>query len=133
MAVDAEFAAQFHGVIDDLDRNGRRDNETMWLLGSLAARLVREARADNWTDLKLKIAPDSLEELVETLDQQAAGYQADGKTKPAYVARLLGISLVAGRLPDPVLKQRDQLLNNFIDTAAIVFIQSHNAGSPPRP
>jgi hypothetical protein len=133
MAVDAEFAAQFHGVIDDLDRHGRNDNETMWLLGSLAARLVREARADNWTDLKLKIAPDSLEELVDTLDRQAGAYQAEGKTKPAYVARLLGISLVAGRLPDPALKQRDQLLNNFIDTAAIVFIQSHNAGSPARP
>ena len=133
MAVDAEFAAQFHNVIDDLDRHGRGDNETMWLLGSLAARLVREARADNWTDLKLKIATDSLEELVVTLDQQAATYQAEGKTKPAYVARLLGISLVAGRLPDPVLKQRDQLLNNFIDTAAIVFIQSHNAGTAARP
>jgi hypothetical protein len=133
MAVDAEFAAQFHSVIDDLDRHGRGDNETMWLLGSLAARLVREARADNWTDLKLKIATDSLEELVVTLDQQAATYQAEGKTKPAYVARLLGISLVAGRLPDPVLKQRDQLLNNFIDTAAIVFIQSHNAGTAARP
>ena len=133
MAVDAEFATQFHGVIDDLDRNGRSDNETMWLLGSLAARLVREARADNWTDLKLKIAPDSLEELVVTLDRQAAAYQGEGKTKPAYVARLLGISLVAGRLPDPVLKQRDQLLNNFIDTAAIVFIQSHNARTSARP
>jgi hypothetical protein len=133
MAADAEFAAQFHRVIDELDRHGRSDNETMWLLGSLAARLVREARADNWTDLKLKIAPESLEELVDTLDRQAASYQAEGKTKPAYVARLLGISLVAGRLPDPALKQRDQLLNNFIDTAAIVFIQSHNAASPAPP
>lgn len=129
MAIESDFIAQFHSVIDDLDRAGRSDNETMWLLGSLAARLVKEARADNWTDLKLKIAPKSLEELVVTLDAQAATYASEGKTKPAYVARLLGISLVAGRLPDAKLRQRDQLLNNFIDTAAIVFIQSHNAAA----
>lgn len=129
MAIESEFITEFHSVVDDLDRVGRKDNETMWLLGSLAARLVKEANADNWTDLKLKIAPRSLEELVTTLDAQAATYTSEGKTKPAYVARLLGISLVAGRLPDPKLRQRDQLLNTFIDTAAIVFIQSHNAAA----
>ena len=126
---EADFITQFHSVVDELDQVGRNDNETMWLLGSLAARLVREAKADNWTDLKLRIGPKSLEELVTTLDTQAAAYQQDGKIKPAYVARLLGISLVAGRVSEPRLRQRDQMLNNFIDTAAIVFIQSHNAAS----
>jgi hypothetical protein len=131
MSAESEFITQFHGVVDDLDKAGRHDNETMWLLGSLAARLVKEAKADNWTDLKLKIAPRSLEEVVDTLESQAAAYTAEGKTKPAYVARLLGISLVASRINEPKLKQRDQLLNNFIDTAAIVFINAHNAGGPP--
>jgi hypothetical protein len=126
---EADFITQFHGVVDELDQVGRKDNETMWLLGSLAARLVREAKADNWTDLKLRIGPKSLEELVTTLDTQAATYQQEGKIKPAYVARLLGISLVAGHVSEPKLRQRDQLLNTFIDTAAIVFIQSHNAAS----
>jgi len=135
MSTQAEFVAQFHGVVDDLDRAGRHDGETMWLLGSLAARLVKEAKADNWTDLKLKISPRSLEEVVDTLESQAAAYTAEGKTKPAYVARLLGISLVASRIDDPKLRQRDQMLNTFIDTAAIVFINAHNAnqagGSAP--
>lgn len=126
---EADFIAQFHKVVDELDQVARKDNETMWLLGSLAARLVKEAKADNWTDLKLRIGAKSLEELVTTLDTQAATYQRDDKVKPAYVARLLGISLVAGRVSEPKLRQRDQLLNNFIDTAAIVFIQSHNAAS----
>lgn len=127
MTVETEFVAQFHGVVDDLDRAGRHDGETMWLLGSLAARLVKEAKADNWTDLKLKISPRSLEEVVETLESQATAYVAEGRTKPAYVARLLGISLVASRINDVKLRQRDQMLNNFIDTAAIVFINAHNA------
>ena len=134
MTAESEFVAQFHGVVDDLDKVGRSDTETMWLLGSLAARLVKEAKADNWTDLKLKITQRSLEEVVDTLENQAIAYTAEGKTKPAYVARLLGISLVAGRINDAKLKQRDQLLNNFIDTAAIVFINAHNAnqaGAPP--
>ena len=124
---EADFITQFHSVVDELDRVGRKDNETMWLLGSLAARLVKEAKADNWTDLKLRIGPKSLEELVTTLDSQAATYQQEGRVKQGYVARLLGISLVAGRVSEPKLRQRDQLLNNFIDTAAIVFIENHNA------
>lgn len=127
MSAESEFATEFHAVVDALDRHGRGDNETMWLLGSLAARLVKEARADNWTDLKLRLAAQSRQDLVGTLDTQATQFAASGKAKPAYVARLLGISLVAGTLSDPALKKRDQLLNNFIDTAAIVFIQTHNA------
>lgn len=126
---ETDFITQFHSVVDELDQVGRKDNETMWLLGSLAARLVREAKADNWTDLKLRIGPKSLEELVTTLDSQAATYQQDDKVKQAYVARLLGISLVAGRVSEPRLRQRDQMLNNFIDTAAIVFIENHNAAN----
>jgi len=133
MNAETEFVAQFHGVVDDLDKVGRSDTETMWLLGSLAARLVKEAKADNWTDLKLKITQRSLEEVVDTLENQAIAYTAEGKTKPAYVARLLGISLVAGRINDAKLKQRDQLLNNFIDTAAIVFINAHNANQAGGP
>ena len=133
MTAQTEFVTQFHGVVDDLDRAGRHDGETMWLLGSLAARLVKEAKADNWTDLKLKITQRSLEEVVDTLESQAATYTTEGKTKPAYVARLLGISLVAGRINDPKLKQRDQLLNNFIDTAAVVFINAHNANQAGGP
>jgi len=130
---EADFITQFHSVVDELDQVGRKDNETMWLLGSLAARLVKEAKADNWTDLKLKINPRSLEEVVDTLESQAAAYTAEGRTKPAYVARLLGISLVASRISDAKLRQRDQMLNTFIDTAAIVFINAHNANQAGGP
>ena len=127
MSNEADFIAKFHEVVDDLDRRGRSDNETMWLLGSLVARLVTKSNADNWMHLKSVIDNATLEELVETFDRNATTYAAEGKDKAAYVARLLGISLVASRLNDPKLKQRDQLLDNFIDTAAYVYIQSHNA------
>ena len=123
-----DFVAQFHRAVDDLDRTGRSDTETMWLLGSLAARLVTEAHADNWTDLKLKLTPESLEELVVSLERQAGMYETAGKTKPSYVAKLLGFSLVAGRVGDATLQRRDQMLNSFIDIAATVFIQSHPDG-----
>ena len=73
------------------------------------------------------IDDQSHRELVETLDANAATYEAEGKTKAAYVARLLGISLVAGKLDDPRVRQRDQLLSHFIDTAAYVYITQHNA------
>ena len=89
---------------------------------------VTEAHADNWTDLKLKLTPDSLDELVGTLERQAGVYETEGKAKPSYVAKLLGFSLVAGRVGDAALQRRDHMLNTFIDTAATVFIESHPAG-----
>ncbi|RYE07115.1 MAG: hypothetical protein EOP22_19140 [Hyphomicrobiales bacterium] len=131
MADQAAFIARYHEVVDDLDRNGRSDNETMWLLGSLVARLVTGSDADNWIHFKQILDDKSLTELVDTLDRNAATYQAEGKTKAAYVARLLGISLVAGRVPDPELRKRDTLLDGFISTAAVVYIQQHTAKQPP--
>ena len=83
----AAFIARYHEVVDELDRTGRNDPETMWLLGSLVARLVTNTDAQNWTQLKLMLDNKSLTELVETLDTNAATYEAEGKTKAAYVAR----------------------------------------------
>lgn len=123
----AAFIAKYHEVVDELDRTGRNDPETMWLLGSLVARLVTNTDGQNWTQLKLMLDNKSLKELVETLDTNAATYEADGKTKAAYVARLLGISLVASKILEPKTRQRDQLLSHFIDTAAYVYITQHNA------
>lgn len=117
----AEFTARFHEVVDDLDQTGRNDPETMWLLGSLVARLVTKADAQNWLHLKQILDPRSLKELVETLEGNAVAYEAEGKAKPAYVARLLGISLVAGQLTEPRIRKRDQLLSHFIDSAAYVY------------
>ena len=94
----AAFIERYHQVVDELDRTGRSDPETMWLLGSLVARLVTKTEAQNWTQLKLMLDNQSLKELVETLDGNATTYDAEGKTKAAYVARLLGISLVASKI-----------------------------------
>jgi hypothetical protein len=124
---EADFIAGFHNAVDRLDRSARHDNQTMWLLGSLAARLVQEASADNWTDLKLRIGPTALTELVTTLTAQADAHAAADDARAAYVAHLLASSLVAGRIADARLRQRDQMLNTFIDTAATVFRQSHSA------
>ena len=77
------FIDRYHQVVDELDRTGRSDPETMWLLGSLVARLVTKADASNWMQLKLIIDDQSLKELVETLDGNAATYEAEGKTKAA--------------------------------------------------
>lgn len=123
------FIARYHEVVDQLDRTGRNDPETMWLLGSLVARLVTTADAQNWMNLKLIVDDKSLKDLVETLNGNAATYEAEGKLKAAYVARLLGISLIAGKVADPKTRQRDQLLSHFIDTAAYVYITNHNANA----
>lgn len=125
----AAFIERYHQVVDELDRSGRSDPETMWLLGSLVARLVTKTDAQNWTQLKLILDNKSLKELVETLESNAATYEAEGKIKPAYVARLLGISLIASKIMEPRTRQRDQLLSHFIDTAAYVYITNHNANA----
>lgn len=127
--VHAAFIETYHQVVDQLDRGPRNDPETMWLLGSLVARLVTKTDAQNWTQLKLILDNASLRELVETLETNAATYEAEGKLKAAYVARLLGISLAASKVTEPKTRQRDQLLSHFIDTAAYVYITNHNANA----
>ncbi len=129
MTDEADFIARYNELVDDLDRNGRHDTELMWLLGSLVARFVTRSKADNWSHLKRIVDGDTLRDLVRTLEAHATTYDGDGKPKPAYVARLLGISLVAGRLSDPGLRQRDERLDAFIDTAAIVFSENRDAGA----
>jgi hypothetical protein len=123
----AAFIEKYHQIVDELDRTGRSDPETMLLLGSLVARLVAGTNANNWTQLKQVLNDDTLRELVETLDSNATAFDVEGKTKAAYVARLLGSSLVAGRIDEPRTHQRDLLLSHFIDTAAYTYITSHNA------
>ncbi len=83
-----------------------------------------------WADLKARIDADSRRELAATLDRQAGEFDAAAHPKPAYVARVLGISLVAGTVADPQVVARDRLLDQFIDTAAVVFIQSRSAEAP---
>ncbi|MBN9348825.1 MAG: hypothetical protein J0I48_21925 [Devosia sp.] len=117
----AAFIERFHQMVDELDRSGRSDPETMLLLGSFVSRLLANDQTQSWTQVKLGMDDASLRELVGTLDDNATSYEAEGKSKAAYVARLLGASLVAGRLDDPRTRQRDQLLSHFIDTAAHVY------------
>ncbi len=133
MSDETAFIARYHELVDDLDRNGRRDGELMWLLGGLVARFVTRSGADNWSHLKRIVDPDTLRDLVGTLETHAATYDGDGKPKAAYVARLLGISLVAGRLSDGRLRDRDDKLDAFIDTAAVVFAENRSAGAGAEP
>lgn len=127
MTAGRDFATEFHHAVDELDGRYRRDSEAMLMLGRLAARLIGEARADNWTDFKLRLSTQSRDELIASLEVQASGFAAGHQPKAAFVARLLALSTVAGALPDPRLKSRDHLLNTFIDTAAAVFTQSQPA------
>lgn len=129
MAADdhAGFIEPYHQVVDELDRSGRSDPETMWLLGSLVAGLLAGRDVQTWTQLKLMLDDQSLKALVETLNASSIAYEAEGKIKAAYVAQLLGLSLVAGKLTDSRTLQRDRLLSHFIDTAAYVYITDHTA------
>ena len=120
MSATRDFVAEFHHAVDELDGRYRRDNETMLLLGRLAARFVGKAHADNWTGLKLRLTPQSREELVASLEVQASRFAADHQPKAAFVARLLGLSVVAGVIPDAKLISRDHQLNIFVDAAAAV-------------
>ena len=86
------------------------------------------SRPVSWTD------PDEQQRNGKSHEQED-NTQPEGRVRPR-CERVRGIeiavvvpSVVAGRVSEPRLRQRDQLLNNFIDTAAIVFIENHNAAN----
>ena len=59
MAIEFEFISADSTASSTTSIASAADNETMWLLGSLAAQIVEEAKADNWTNLKAQSAQPS--------------------------------------------------------------------------
>src|SRR5690606_3764803 len=117
-----EFKQRFIGVLKDLQANGKNDGEAMWLLGSLAARLIENARQATWTDLKAALTSEQYDGLLRDFQNEGnALHQQGGKGKVVYAIQILGVSLIAKTQTDEQLRTGEELLDGIIDYAADIY------------
>ncbi len=109
-----DFKQRFVAVLKDMRTNGPEDQEAMFLIGSLAARLVDGAGQKSWADYKLKMTPAVYDKLLRDFERQGNAFHQEGKKKHAYAVQLLGISLIARTQKDPEVRAGDGLLDEMI-------------------
>ena len=122
-----DFKERFIAVMRDLNDNGRQDPEAMWLIGSLATRLVDLYKLKNWTQFKAQLTPEAYDRLLKDFEQQGNGYHKEGKAKAAYAIQLLAISVIARTQADIEVRQGDRLLDGLINGMIITYRQAKAA------
>jgi hypothetical protein len=109
-----DFKERFVAVLQDLRTNGGKDPEAMFLIGSLAARLVDRAKQPSWATYKASMNRESYDKLLGDFQQQGNGFQKDGKAKHAYAVQVLAISLIARTQNDAEVRAGDSLLDDML-------------------
>jgi len=76
-----DFKDRFVAVLQDLRSNGGKDPEAMFLIGSLAARLLDRAKQPTWAAYKAAMAPEAYSKLLSDFQKQGNGFHREGKDK----------------------------------------------------
>ncbi len=113
-------------VLKDLNESGAKDSEAMWLIGSLATKMIEDSKAKDWPELKLAISPKGFNLTISELQKQIVELQAKGKKKPAYAMQAIAVSLASERIKDEDIIQGNELLNQLIANAIVYFNQVNN-------
>lgn len=122
MTKEQKFKQRFAAVLKDLQENGSKDNEAMWLLGSLAADLSDDLKAVNWSAAKRGMQPQTYDTLLRTFESQGNEHHREGRGKHAYAIQTLAISLIARTQgADPQMAAGEALLDQIIDYTVAVY------------
>jgi len=124
MSKEEEFKQRFAAVMKDLNADGRHDPEAMWVLGSIAAQIVDQAKAKSWAALRRDLARADYDKLVTTFQQKGNEFVAAGNHKAAYAVQALAMSVVSRSQTDPQVVEGGQLLDGLVDRAIAFFRQN---------
>lgn len=116
-----DFKARFIAVMQDLREAGREDSEAMWLMGSLAARLVDAYKAKDWSDFKARMVPPIYDKLLKDFETQGNEFHRNRKVKQAYAVQVLAMSLIARTQKDRDVQTGDKLLDDTIDATILAY------------
>lgn len=113
----AAFKQKLAVVLRDLQDGGSKDDEAVWLTGSLAAQLLDKAEKPSWPQLKVALSNEAYDGLLASFQTQGNKLATEGNHKAAYAMQNLGISVIGSRLNDAEIATGTQLLDQFIDAA----------------
>jgi hypothetical protein len=126
-----DFKERFVAVLQDLRSNGGKDPEAMFLIGSLAARLVDRAGQPSWAAYKASMAREVYDKLLGDFQKQGNDFHREGKTKHAYAVQVLAISLIARTQADPEVRAGDDLLNEMLGFLIAAYRKAQAATPKP--
>lgn len=117
----ADLRQRLANILADLTQGGGDDGKAMFMLGSTATRICDLTKASTWAQCKRSLSPAEYPALLSRIGLEGEQFLADGNTKAAYALQAIGISLVAGREIDPVLRDGVNLLDGFIEQTIVNY------------
>ncbi len=124
-----EFKQRFAAVLLDLQENGSKDKEAMWLLGSLACEIAEKSGKQTWAEFKRSMAQQTYAQLLGDFEREGNRQYREGSHKKAYAMQALGVSLIASTQDSREVKAGNSLLDRFIEMAIGVYRKSQE-GNP---
>ena len=116
MTKEQDFKIRFAETLQDLNHNGIKDKEAMWLLGSLGADIADGFNQSTWSGMKTAISKADYDMLLQNFISQGNEHHKAGNTKAAYAIQALATSLIVGtQRTDPDMVTGEQLIDMFID------------------
>jgi hypothetical protein len=119
--IEEGFKAQLAAVLKDLNENGTKDKDAMFLIGSLAGQLISSAKAKTWQNLKASMSVSGFKATLNSLQEQGQKLEKAGNIKAAYAVQAIGVSLVANTMKDPDTAKGSKLLDALIAQAVIFY------------
>lgn len=117
-----ELRQRIAAVLRDIQREGGKDPEAVWLIGSLAATLVDKAKDKTWAGFKSSMSQADYETLVADFQSQGNALWQAGKPKHTYAIQALALSVVAlTQRSDPHLRDGEMLLDSMIEGAIGIY------------
>ncbi len=126
-----DFKQRFAGILLDVRGMGSDDVEGMWLVGSLAARIVDHASRKSWTQFKEKLTRTDCDALIRSFQNQGSQLAAQGAHRQVHAVQILAASLVAKtQVRDAEIVAGDKILNRIIDDAIGIYRRAKTDAEP---
>jgi len=123
-----DFKQRFAGVLLDMRSAATDDPQGMWIVGSLAANIIDQARQPSWTVFKEKLSRQDWSALLTTFQNQGNALARQGAQRQVFAIQVLAASLVAKtQVQDLDIVSGDKVLNDIIDDAIVVFRDTQSA------
>jgi hypothetical protein len=114
-----DLKQRYAALLDDLKDAHKTDPLALAIMGAMAQTVATKGGAKNWRKFKQKMSQDQYSALMSELQAKGNKFWKDGKKREAYACQALGMSLAAStQRTDPVLRQGEELLDDFINRAA---------------
>ena len=112
------FRQRLVAIVSALHDGDARDPEIRRRVGTYAHRIVRQAGARNWTDLKRRADAGTYDSLLALFQRESEAFQKAGDGKGVRVLEALALSLIARHQKQATLTPGVGFLDRFIDGCA---------------